>query len=65
MEELCKKYPALCVPADYIYLLSQFKIEFENKDKGYANFKANISCIGLEPEEYDQVIKWFCDTMGY
>ena len=65
MDELCKKYPALTIPVDYIYVLRQFDLEFGNKEEGYSNFKANISCIGLEPQEYDQVIKWFCDTMRY
>lgn len=65
MEELCKKYPALRLPILYIVsckLLVSFEI---NKESLYTDFKQNISCIGLSPEEYETVIKWVCDTMEY
>ena len=70
MDELCIKYPALSILWTYVYIMSEFKkhpkIKIEmDKEVFYRDFKANISCIGLEPSEYETVIKWFCDTMEY
>jgi hypothetical protein len=71
MKELCEKYPALCLPFESIVAIKQFtqtgmiSMTEGHKDDLYKDFKANISCIGLEPAEYETVIKWFCDTMNY
>lgn len=65
MEELCKKYPALELPVTHIYCCKSFTAFEFKMDVLYKDFKANISCIGLEPEEYETCIKWFCDTMEY
>lgn len=74
MKELCEKYPALVMAYGYICMLTNIirKVEadtnlIDGNDKNclYRIFKANISCIGLEPEEYDTCIKWFCEVMEY
>lgn len=69
MDKLLEKYPALGMPRMAVITLKRVK-----KVSGmspceistyYKYFKANISCIGLTPSEYEQCIKWFCDTMEY
>lgn len=63
MEELCKKYPKL---RSIKFVVEAFKDNNKkNKDATYSAFKKDINSIGLDPEEYETVIKWFCDTMEY
>jgi hypothetical protein len=61
MEELCKKYPKL---RSIKFVVEAFK-DKKNKDATYSAFKKDINSIGLDPEEYETVIKWFCDTMEH
>jgi len=71
IETLCDKYPALRLPTDHIdeiishAVCANDTISDEYKERTYRNFKANISCIGLEPEEYEFCIRWFCIAMEY
>jgi len=70
MKELCEKYPALEILEGLVNLLSamrnsgKFNVTLE-KEVFYKQFKANISCIGLNPEEYETCIQWFCEIMEY
>lgn len=71
MVELIKKHTALRIPTAYVMLVHDLVknkimgITEEQRDEMYKDFKATTFCIGLEPEEYETVIKWFCDTMEY
>ena len=72
MKELCIKYPSLVIPKMYIDLFTKVKrldaektLDENDKSFIYTYFKANISCIGMTPEEYETCIKWFCEVMEY
>ena len=65
MEKLIEKHPALGVPYLYTEYVKTLRQGDSLKAKHYKYFKLNISCIGLDPSEYEQCIKWFCDTMEY
>ena len=64
MEELCKKYPALFSICVCVSAFSEVATQL-GKDNFYAKFKLDLNKVGLEPLEYETVIKWFCDTMEY
>ena len=73
MKELLKKYSVINIPYAYVDLFVKVckkmktleTVTETDKEFIYKHFKANISCVGLEPEEYETVINWFCDTMEY
>jgi len=69
IDDLCRKYPALQVPmlcvSFYVQEILKRPISPLQKHLFYESFKANISCIGLEPEEYETCIRWFCEIMEY
>ena len=75
MEDLVKKYPALEFPIKTLKDLERLCLTgcafwfspggVRWKPVLYESYKANISAIGLDPEEYDMCIKYFCDTMKY
>jgi hypothetical protein len=69
MKELCEKYPALVMPKLAVTTLKRIK-KVDGMSPAelvtyYKYFKANISCIGLNPEEYETCINWFCEVMEY
>ena len=71
MEDLVKKHPALIMPFGYIDIVrtamdkTGLVLTQDDKEYLYKCFKLNINCIGLNPDEYETCIKWFCDTMKY
>jgi hypothetical protein len=75
MKQLCEKYPALVFPVESIKDFERLSsvgcaLWFNErgtlwKEKLYKHYKANISCIGLTPEEYETCIQWFCEIMEY
>ena len=65
MEDLLKKYPALEFVKFSVNMVSLLIFGESNRNLFYKQFKDNISCIGLEPNEYETCLKWFCDTMKY
>ena len=70
IETLCDKYPALCILRNHAELLVCLEDRHimtmkRHKDEFYKDFKSNIFCIGLEPEEYEFCIRWFCEVMEY
>jgi len=58
----CQKIGGVIVCYNRAY---KYKSIYNDKNCLYRIFKANISCIGLEPEEYETCIKWFCEVMEY
>lgn len=64
MDKLLEKYPKLQSLNFGVLLLSASETNL-GKDEIYSDYKKALSHIGLDPSEYEQCIKWFCDTMDY
>ena len=72
IKKLIKKYPVLEGLVSYVNRVNNLLqhgiikgVTETRKSEMYEDFKTKISCIGLEPSEYEFCIRWFCDTMAY